>query len=665
MIVLQAENIFFQHKNATTSQPVLNGVSLQVKKGELLAIQGSSGSGKSTLMYILGLMSKPLSGKITFFGNDIKKFKDQRLSRLRNEKIGFVFQQFHLLPNLSVLDNILLPVQFSHHKLENLEYRERALNLIRRLGLDGKENSKPSQLSGGQQQRVAICRALINNADIILADEPTGALDSQSSATVFEILRDLCHQDKKTVIIITHDNELALKCDRILKIKDGRVLEGEVKPIKEIQLEPLPSESRSAPSWTLRMRSAWRDLLRNRARSFLTMLGITVGVSATFSMITLGSFIKEQIMSGYAEMGIQSFYFYGYPNWNLKATDQVKTPYRYFNYEQDILSILKVFPEVTYISPSMRGWGGSVNYGGKTIDQDVRIIGHNEQVLGILNRPLFLGRYFTKIEVEKRNSVCVIGYEVAERLFVNRNPLNSIIKIGLDNRSQGCRIVGVFAPVKSRKEYSQPNLQIHIPFTVFQTLTDSYWARQLTEVLATSKPGSDVEAISNGIKSFFIKKYQKSGRFRVDSDSVLVAQMNRFLGLFAILLSGIALVILVVGGMGITNMMLVSLSERLREIGIKKALGATHQEIRTQFLYESFLLCLIGGLVGIAIGFGVCHLSIYAATHFVQNLQFDWTFNLGAFAVSVVSILFVGLLSGLYPAQKAQNLEVIEALRGD
>jgi ABC-type antimicrobial peptide transport system permease subunit len=261
--------------------------------------------------------------------------------------------------------------------------------------------------------------------------------------------------------------------------------------------------------------------------------------------------------------------------------------------------------------------------------------------------------------------VCIIGYEIAQRLFSTMYPIGQVLKASQNNTFFGCRVIGVFAETSSNKEYIKPNLQVHLPFTYYQGAIADLWSSQIDTVMIQLSPGADVEKTSKGLRSFFEKKYGKSGRFRVDSDSLLLAQMNRFLILFTVLLSFIAFVTLTVGGIGITNMMLVSVSERFREIGLRKALGATNQVVLTQFLVESIAVCAIAGFVGLVLGFAGYQSAIWATTKFIDKFKFEWIIDWFAFSLSVFSIFAVGLLSGIFPALKAEKLQVIEALRSE
>jgi len=690
MLAVNIKNVSFSYRNQTEYIPILNNINLEIKRGEFVAIQGPSGSGKSTLLYLLGCLLKPDSGTIEIMGQDIASESSDDLAQLRNRHLGFIFQHFHLLPRATVLNNILLPVQYSNsdHQEKNYgtsDFNHRAEMLARSVGLQERLDFLPNQLSGGQQQRVAIARALMNDPAIILADEPTGSLDSKTSKQIIDLLRQLHRESNKTIIVITHDNEVAAQCDRIIRIKDGSVneptinnsrregnshsksdsknkhIENPGKPPKAAVLDFLLIIKNILNHWP----SALVNLRRNQARTILTMLGISVGVASVLAMLTLGQYTKNKILSGYAEMGVNTLVFRGYPNWDQKATDPSSMVFQFFNWERDLEPLKRIFPQIELMSPQLSGWNTTLNFGGLSIDNDVRLMGVNENSLAIARRKLILGRNFNSRDVEYKNPVCILGYEIAKKLFSHVPALGQVMRVTLGDSSFGCHVIGVLDSMTSNKEWAKPNLQVYLPFTFFQAISGEWWASQIKEVLIQLNVDSDIEKTGKGIKAFFQQKYGASGDFRVDSDSILLAQMKRFLGLFTILLGSIAFITLTVGGIGITNMMLVSVSERFREIGLRKAIGATDFSIRMQFLTESLVLCTLAGFIGLVAGFLAYHGAIAGASKFVNKLSFEWTIDGLAFFISIISIFGVGILSGLFPALKAEKLQVIEALRSE
>lgn len=669
---LRLENVNFSYKLQEQTVPALRGISLDVKQGEMVAIQGPSGSGKSTLLYLLGCMLKPDSGRIIVMGQDIGELSEVELAYFRNRKIGFVFQQFHLLPGTSVLGNILLPTIYP---LEDplppgespADLEKRATELATRLGLGQRLDHGPQQLSGGQQQRVAIARALIRDAPLILADEPTGNLDSKTSTEILQLLREL-NREGKTVVIITHDPEVAAACDRVIWVRDGKV-QGQQETTPAAALEPQEEmHLRRLNWWTLIRESApraWHNLQRNALRSFLTMLGVVVGVASVLSMLTLGSFTKEKILQSYATLGVNTLVFQAYPNWRLRAVDQPANRFSSLNLARDVFPLTSVFPEVKRFSPLYESYNHSAVYGGRSVENEVSVMGVNEDAFPITRRQLAMGSPIRSFHVKNQSSVCVIGFGLAQRLFQRRNPLGETLQIAVEESTFSCKVIGVSKPERGRSRRGDPDMQVYVPYTYFATLPIYWWYQQLHNLLIEVNPTHDVETAGQKVQGFFEHKYGKSGDFRASSDSVLVAQMKRFLNLFTLLLVSIAALSLLVGGMGITNMMLVSVSERFREIGLRKAMGASDSAIRQLFFAESLLLCGAAGVIGVVIGFVSYQTLIFLGSKFIKDLQFEWVFNPWAFGISLAAILITGVLSGLGPALRAEKLQVIEALRSE
>ena len=668
----ELENVSFSYRLGHQIVPALNGISLKIREGEMVAIQGPSGSGKSTLLYLLGCMLKPDSGKIKVLGHDIGQLKETELAFFRNRRLGFVFQQFHLLAGTDVLNNILLPTHYPLEKTqpeqaEPDDYRAQAKALAQKLGLGARLDHKPQELSGGQQQRVAIARALIRDAPVILADEPTGNLDSNTSKEILRLLRELNAQGK-TVVIITHDNEVAKACDRTIWVRDGKALND----------DPTSASGQTAPSALPQFSSlglltlvresmprAWENLRRNRLRSILTMLGVVVGVASILSMLTLGSFTKQKILSSYATLGVNTLVFSADVNWSLKAAERPPNVFNGLDLERDVLPLAKVFPEIKALSPWYTSYRHSAIFGGRSVEEEVTVIGLNERGLGITRRDLAVGAGFKPYHIENKSPVCVIGFQLAEKLFLRQSPLNQSIQVAVEEMTFSCIVIGVSKPVFSRSPWSKPDLQVIVPYTYFLTLPVYPYYRMLRDLALEVDPNSDVETTGKKVQAFFSKRYGKSGNFRSSSDSVLVAQMRRFLDLFTMLLVSIAALSLLVGGMGITNMMLVSVNERLKEIGLRKALGASHSAIRQLFFAEALFLCTLAGIFGLGLGFIGYQFLIYLGSKLIPDLAFEWVLNPVALGVSFVAIVITGVLSGLGPAVRAEKLQVIEALRSE
>lgn len=672
MSLISIKNLCFSYKSGNLDISIFKDFNLQIEKGDFVAIKGPSGSGKSTLLYLIAGLLKSNEGSIYFDGNDIEQLSDVDLSLLRNKRIAFVFQQFHLLSKTTVLENILLPTYYPVELNEaNYNRKEKAAQIADDLGIGDRLTHISNQLSGGQQQRVAIARALINDADVILADEPTGNLDSKSTSQILTIFRRL-HSEGKTIILITHDEEVAKAASTIYLLKDGALQNEhsshhEIKSVGKFSTKTLELQKTKIPfsRYLKLIPISITNAFRNRTRSILTMLGITVGVAAVCSMVTLGNFTKNKILDSYAELGVNTIQFTGYPNWQLKATDEFPVKFQFFDWEEELIPLKRIFPSIHLISPNLTSWQTTVTYAGKSIKNDPQLVGVSADGLNVLSRQLIAGRGISQFHVERKYSVCVIGHEIGSRLFKNTSPVGQVIHISQDSSTFACKVIGVLESKTSNKEWSKPNLQVFVPFTVFQAVSEHWWNSQIKEVTIKFYQGVDIEKAGAAIRAFFEQKYGLSGEFRVDSDSILVAQMKKFLTLFSVLLVSIALVSLTVGGMGITNMMLVSVSERLKEIGIRKSVGASNFSVRYQFMFESMFLCVVAGIIGIIFGIAAYQGAIFGASKLMSKLTFEWVFDPFAMILSFVSIIAVGVLSGLAPALKAEKLSVVEALRSE
>lgn len=667
------KNLKFSYKVDGREVEILKGVDFTVERGDFIAIQGPSGSGKSTLFYILGFMLKPTSGSVLFDGIDISKLGTEELTILRNQRVGFIFQQFHLLSKTSVRENILLPTRYPCElpSEDSGQLKSRAEQLSQSLGIGKRLDHMPSQLSGGEQQRVAIARALMKDVDILLADEPTGNLDSVTANQILDILTELNAQGK-TIVLITHDNEIAQRCKKIFRFRDGLFTEiidnskgkkpsitPPVRPPSKVEMDGAAALFRTFRAIMPLVRT---NLLRNKAKSALTMLGVIIGIAAVLSMVTLGQFAKRKILESYEVLGVNKLVIRGYPNWRLKATEVPDVQFKAFDWERDFVNLPEIFPEISRMTPMLYNWQNRAVAGGvEAGENNVSIIGVGPDYLRINNRSLLVGRNITPFHVDAKSPVCLIGYDLAVQLFPQADPLQEILALTDGSRLNfPCHVIGVLAPSTANSNWSPPNLHVLIPYTYFQTVSDG---RRIRDVAIQVKESGDVVSAGKKIKAYFDQKYGKSGNFNVDSDSTLIAEMRRFLTIFTLLLSAIATLALVVGGIGINNMMLVAVVDRIKEFGIRKALGATDRSIRVQVLAESMVLCVVAGVLGILLGFVAYQSLIFAAAKFIPNMQFVWIFDPVAAALSFFAILVVGVASGLVPALRAEKLQVIEALR--
>lgn len=665
--VFQVRGLSFAYRPSPGAEPVriLDGLDFEIQPGEFVAIRGPSGSGKSTLLYILGGLLRSYTGGLEFEGRPLAELGDSELALLRNRKIGYIFQQFYLLPKSTVLENILLPTVYPTEFAAPERPMERARAIAASLGLGEKLDAYPNQLSGGQQQRVAIARALVNDPEVLFADEPTGSLDSKTSAGVMEILK-AENQKGKTIILITHDPEVAAQANRQLLVRDGKLISDAGKGY----LVPNPGSAASRIRNQVPTRIAarilpiaWKSITENRLRSALNMIGVVIGVAALLAMLTLGEFTKARILDSYKELGASTFSFDGYRNWNMRASDKISVMFTAFDWKKDILALKKIFPQIDTMSPNLNAWGMRATYSGRSLSNDVDAQGISEDGLKLLGHKLVQGKPFNDYHIRNRVPVCIIGSEVARQLFKDAKILGEVMFISSREVSSACRVVGVLKS-GSRSGSGPGGSEIILPYTFLQSIVDD-WSARIQRVLIRVHNPTDVVPVGQAIERFFTQKYGVSGEFRISSNSVLLAQMEKFLSLFKVLLGVIASISLLIGGLGIANMMLVSVTERLKEIGIRKTYGATRESLRAQYLLESVLLCAASGLIGLALGFAAYELAIFGASFVVPGVDFQWLVYWPAVALSFLAILIVGVASGIVPALKAERLEVIEALRAD
>lgn len=673
MKMIEVQNLCFAYKSKKCNLPVFQDLNLNVARGDFVAIKGLSGSGKSTLLHLIAGLLKPQKGTISINGSNIGQCSDLELSLLRNQTYGFVFQHCYLLPYLNVLENILLPIFYPIEFKEQNFQKWRVEDLAHQLDLTDKLLSYPHELSGGQQQKVAMARAFINDPSLILADEPTGHLDSQSTNQVMRIFQDLNVKHSKTILMMTHEPSVFKFASKILTLTESRLIERWskiqkhlYKPLNKNKNKQRNGKQKNQISLFAQMLKliplCLTNILQNKIRSLLMVMGIIVGVASLYVIFALGGFVKQNILEGYRDVGANTFILRGSSNWQLKAMDVFPVQFAFFDWEKEILPLKSIFSGIQRLSPYLEGWETSVNFAGQSIDKEVRLVGVSEEGLTILNRQLLAGIGINAYHVEKRDSVCVIGFEVGERLFRNTFPIGQILSISQQSYNTfTCRVIGLLESKTSHRGYSKSNLQVFVPFTVYQMFNE-YWDWQITNVLMQVKDGRDIQGMGLALQNLFAARYGSSGIFEVDSDNFLLQQMQMFLGLLAILLTGVVLMMLWVGASGITHQMLVSLLERIQDIGLRKAIGATHASLRHQFLLEALILSGLGGLLGLMLGLLISHFVIYMASLWVEGVVFEWMIEPYAILLSVCSICVVGILSGWIPAMKAKNLQVIDRM---
>ncbi len=632
----------------------LRGVSLNVDPGEFVAIMGPSGSGKSTLMHVMGFLDRPDSGSYQFAGREVSHLGDDDLACLRNHVAGFIFQQFHLLPRITALENAELPLIYAGKR----HLKERALERIKEVGLAQRADHQPNELSGGEQQRIAIARSLVNDPVLLFADEPTGNLDSKNKDEIMKILEEL-NRKGKTIVMVTHEKEIAERAKRVLVMRDGKIVSDEilVKTKAEASvfdpstIDKALSDTRpgSTPRAELEdhVRQAVGAILSHKLRSVLSMLGILIGVAAVIAMLALGEGAKESIAQRLASLGSNLIMVRpGSPRLRGVALEAgAATRFTL----QDAEAIAKL-PEVKRVSPAVRGQGQTV-YGGKNWVTQVQGVGIDYAQMRA-SAPT-IGRFFDENDLRSRQKVAVIGATVARELYGAANPVGTNLKINRINFT----VIGIL-PLKGSSAWHDEDDLVVIPIT---TAMNRVLGKDFVDSIDVEANGPKIMTeAQESIRKLIIKRHRLTKENEESFEIRNMAEIQETLAsttrTMTMLLGSIAAISLLVGGIGIMNIMLVSVTERTREIGLRKAIGARKADIVTQFLIESVVMTFSGGMMGVLLGCGIAFT--------ISNLA-GWATKVSLFSVLLATLFSagVGILFGLWPARQAANLDPIRALR--
>lgn len=653
--MIELINIYKTYHMGKVEVNALQDISLKISPGEFVAIMGPSGSGKSTLMHVLGLLDRPDAGEYYLGKRKINELPDEELSAIRNRLVGFVFQQFHLLPRMTALENAALPLIYAGKR----HLKEKAKQEIEEVGLADRMNHRPNELSGGQQQRVAIARSLVNEPLIILADEPTGNLDSKSKEEIISILKEL-NQKGKTVVVVTHEKEVAVHAKRIIRMLDGRIISDEKsgilpKPSEESQADKIIDVVLSKSERTARetkffdyLRQASGAMLSHKMRSFLSILGILIGVAAVIAMLALGQGAKESIEKQLSSLGSNLLLVRpGSPKLMGIALEAGSVTRFTF---QDVAAVEKLTDEVKRVSPSVTG-RGQIVYANKNWNTQVEGVGIDYAPIRALYPAV--GRFFTEDELKLRDKVALLGTTVARELFQDANPVGETIKINLIN----FKVIGVL-PEKGASTFHDQDDTVVIPITT--AMYRVFGKEYIDAIYVEARSPGLIDAAQEAISKVIIKQHHltkaEEDSFQIRNMADIKNALETTTKTMSLLLGSIAAISLLVGGIGIMNIMLVSVTERTREIGLRKAIGATNKDVMVQFLIEAVLMSFIGGISGILLGGGISTLITLFA---------GWTAKVSLFSVVLATTfsLIVGIAFGLWPAQKASKLDPIEALR--
>jgi macrolide transport system ATP-binding/permease protein len=660
MRLIEAKNITKAYCRSNVEVHALRGVSLTVERGEFLSIIGPSGSGKTTMMDILGCLSRPTSGSYYLEGHDVSKLSDDELSDIRKKKIGFVFQTFNLISRTSALDNVELPLLYSGVSQE--ERRKRAMNALKVVGLQMRANHDPNELSGGEQQRVAIARALINNPSIIFADEPTGNLDSKTGKEIMALFEKL-HQEGKTVIMVTHDANVADYAERSIKIKDGKIEEDTVRKKslkkKAVFVEENLGDANLMASIISGFVSGYKGLFANKLRSFLTVLGIIIGVGAVIGVMGVGEGAKRNITTQIEKLGSNVIsVYYRRPD----SKDQAlawRGRSEGLTYD-DAIAMKKELDFVIDVDPEVRS---DITAKYQDRDWDTQVIGALPSYQFVNNHQVKDGRFFTEDELKSWAKVCVIGKTVKDELFDNDNPIGKEIKI----KNMRFTVIGIMEE-KGSVGWNDFDDRIFIPlFTAQKRITGEDNVVRSIDAQTTGLLPTDVTEAR--VRQLLLERHDQVEDFRIRNREEFRQTVEQTASTFKIMLSGIAAISLIVGGIGIMNIMLVSVTERTREIGIRKAIGAKRVDILIQFLIESVIVSLSGGILGIIFGFvfanTVGNMMVGAGTMGPRFLSQGGgsVVTPGSVLLAFFFAVVIGVFFGMYPANKASKMDPVKALR--
>ncbi|QHQ16871.1 MacB family efflux pump subunit [Pectobacterium parmentieri] len=642
--LLKLTGITRRFSNGEQDVTVLKDINLTINQGEMVAIVGASGSGKSTLMNILGCLDKPSAGDYQVAGRAVGELDNDQLAELRREHFGFIFQRYHLLGDLTALGNVEVPAIYAGKS--RLTRRQRAADLLTKLGLENRLHYRPSQLSGGQQQRVSIARALMNAGGIILADEPTGALDTHSGNEVLSILRDL-HKQGNTVVIVTHDMTIAEHAQRIIELRDGEVIaDRQTRP--EETTAPLPETASPTTSALNQFKDRFIDAFKmallamnaQRMRTFLTMLGIIIGIASVVSVVALGKGSQEQVLADINSMGTSTLEIFPGKDFGDMDASAIQT------LRASDIQPLTQQPYVHSITPSI-ATSVTMRYGNIAVSASVSGVG--EQFFTVRGYTLDRGVLFPRSSVDQLAQDAVIDKNTRDKLFPHgEDPIGQVILLG----SLPVRIIGVVS--RNQGGFgSDENLNVWVPYTtVMKRMVGQSYLRSIT---VRVKDNIDMNIAEQNITTLLTQRHGTKDFFIMNTDNIR-QMIEKTTTTLALLVSMIALISLLVGGIGVMNIMLVSVTERTREIGVRMAVGARTSDIMQQFLIEAVLVCLFGGIVGVALSLGIGVLFAQFSSNF--SMIYSSASIIAAFLCSSL----IGIIFGFFPARRAARMEPIHAL---
>ena len=641
--LLKLSNITRYFQAGETPVKALDGISLEIAAGEFVAIMGQSGSGKSTLMNIIGCLDQPSGGSYEVLGREASHLEKDELAALRSQTFGFIFQRYNLLASSTAEENVEIPGMYAG--LSKPDRKKRAVELLKSLGLGDRGGHRPAQLSGGQQQRVAIARALMNNPPIILADEPTGALDSKSGQDVMALLKDL-YEKGRTIILITHDENVAAHAKRIVRIQDGRIIEDTgIGKIIEQKIDVRETKIDLARAVTAdaaeAVTTALRALKVNKFRTALTLLGVVIGVASVVTLLAIGNGSKKNVLDSISSMGTNILSIRpGAPG--IRSSGDIATM------TLDDVKALEPLPNIETVVAE-RSSHSTLRYG--NIDYATTVQGVSPGFTIARDWPVEKGNFFTDRDVDSYAPVMVLGTTVANNFFKDgEDPVGKYILVG----NIPFQVIGVLKSKGAAAWGGDQDDAVFIPITtgLIRIFGKSYLSGITVKVVDVNQIDATQENITK-----VLKERHRTEDFFARNTASLLETASATMGTMTILLGAIAGISLLVGGIGVMNIMLVSVTERTREIGIRMATGARMRDIMIQFNTEAAVVCTIGGVIGVIFGI----LLAWVTSLFGVDVIFSVGPGLMAFSCAVLT----GIIFGYLPAKKAANLDPVVALSSE